>query len=102
MVEVIGTIYHRADMNKLDNFLDVIRLTEDTELYNAIANEYWKAGTHTFVPAYEVLCDSAMVIKALTKENDLELFKEELLKFNVVEYTPTYQKLLSQLTDIEN
>lgn len=55
MVEVDSTIYHRAEMNKLENFSDVIRFTDDSELYRAIAYEYWKARTHTFAPAYEIL-----------------------------------------------
>lgn len=55
MVDVDSTIYHRAEMNKLENFSDVIRFTDDSELYRAIAYEYWKARTHTFAPAYEIL-----------------------------------------------
>lgn len=50
-------------MNKLDNILDIFRFSDDNDLRLAAVNEYWKAGTHTFNPSYEILASSACVEK---------------------------------------
>lgn len=97
-VRVQGAIYHRADMNKLDNLLDIIRFSEDQDLYQAAANEYWKAGTHTFGPSYEILCESAEVMGILLNETDCYSFQLELAQYNYIERTPTYINLLKSFT----
>ena len=55
--------YFRGDMNKLDNILDIFRFSTDKNLRSIAVNEYWKPGTHTFNPCYEILASSARVEK---------------------------------------
>lgn len=86
----------RGDMNKLDNILDIYRFTEDNDLRRAAVNEYWKEGTHTFYPCYEVLACSAQVNRII--EIDSEKFKKEMHDTcNIVECTPTYRLVFNQV-----
>lgn len=54
---------HKADMNKLDNALDVFRYTDSRDIRVAVVQEYWKNGTHTFSPCYEYLVTKCKVVK---------------------------------------
>ena len=92
-----GNIFHRGDMNKLDNILDLYRYIGDDDkegIVIAAANEYWKCGTHTFQPCYELLVDKAEVRKVICTDSELEKFKEEFLETNSIERTALYKKLL--------
>lgn len=91
-------IYHRGDMNKLDNILDVFRFSEDRDLRNAVVNEYWKLGTQTFMPCYEFLVPSAIVKDTLLTNDNLEEVKAELKKYRSIENTSTYRRLLERIT----
>ena len=97
-----GVVYHRGDMNKLDNLLDIIRFSENEDLYVSAANEYWKPGTHTFSPAYELLCESAEVLKLILTEEDRASFEKELAAKTYIERTPTYLRLLNEMAGIAN
>lgn len=97
-----GEVYHRGDMNKLDNLLDIIRFSENEDLYVSAANEYWKPGTHTFSPAYELLCESAEVLKLILTEEDRASFEKELAAKTYIERTPTYLRLLNEMAGIAN
>ena len=85
-------------MNKLDNILDVFRFSKDSDLRNAVVNEYWKPGTHTFMPCYEFLAPSAIVKDTLLTKDNLEDVKYELKKYRKIEYTLTYRSLLERVT----
>lgn len=100
-----GTIYrvcaekilHRGDMNKLDNILDLYRYIGDDDregIVIAAVNEYWKCGTHTFQPCYEILVEKAEVRKVICIDSELENFKEEFLETNSIERTTLYKNLL--------
>ena len=85
--------YFRGDMNKLDNILDVFRFTDDYYLREAVVNEYWKEGTHTFNPCYEILVSSACVKKIIDDSSLCEL-KSEINDYGSIENTPTYKSLI--------
>lgn len=92
-VSVSGEKYFRGDMNKLDNILDVFRFTDDYYLREAVVNEYWKEGTHTFNPCYEILVSSACVKKIIDDSSLCEL-KSEINDYGSIENTPTYKSLI--------
>ena len=69
-------IYHRGDMNKLDNLLDLVRFTDEVDILTAAGNEYWKGGTHTFMPCYEYLVKSCIVRKCLVEPSELKSFTD--------------------------
>lgn len=83
-------------MNKLDNILDIYRFTEDNDLRRTAVNEYWKDGTHTFYPCYEVLALKALVNRII--DIDAEAFRKEMRDTcNIVEYTSTYRSAFNQV-----
>jgi len=94
-VEPIGKIFHKGDMNKIDNILDIARFTDDRELLKVAANEYWKPGTHTFKPCYEILVQKAKVIKCLAIENSLQAFKNDYVAIYSIERTNMYKTLIN-------
>jgi putative toxin-antitoxin system protein len=86
----------RGDMNKLDNILDALRFCGEDGI-DSFVNEYWKDGTHTFSPCYEVLCKKAIVIKRIELEITKEDFYRELKNAgNCVEQTRTYHELFNE------
>lgn len=88
-------IYFRGDMNKLDNALDVFRFTEDPELRTAVVNEYWKPGTHTYNPCYEILVNSAIVESMITI--DEQQLKDQIKELGYcIEKCPTYIALINE------
>lgn len=83
--------YFRGDMNKLDNILDIFRFSDDNDLRLAAVNEYWKAGTHTFNPSYEILVSSACVEKILSEDISLYKVRDEIrTNGGSVEHTLTH------------
>ena len=89
-------VFFRGDMNKLDNILDALRFC-GADGIDSFVNEYWKDGTHTFSPCYEVLCKKAIVIKRIKLEITKEDFYRELENAgNCVEQTRTYHKLFNE------
>ncbi|WP_455080779.1 toxin-antitoxin system protein [Prevotella melaninogenica] len=89
-------VFFRGDMNKLDNILDALRFCGEDGI-DSFVNEYWKDGTHTFSPCYEVLCKKAIVIKCIELEITKEDFYRELKNAgNCVEQTRTYHKLFNE------
>lgn len=90
--------YFRGDMNKLDNILDIFRFSDDNDLRLAAVNEYWKAGTHTFNPSYEILVSSACVEKILSEDISLYKVRDEIrTNGGSVEHTLTYKLLLEKV-----
>lgn len=90
--------YFKGDMNKLDNILDLFRFTDNYDLQMTAVNEYWKDGTHTFSPCYEILAASAYVESILAEENLLSKLKQELIYAgNSIEKTATYKSLLQKI-----
>ena len=94
-----GTLIHfRGDMNKLDNLLDLFRFTEDEDLRTAGANEYWKDGTHTFNPCYELLVQSAQVEKIICDTTMLPQLRNEINQMGgSVEHTSMYRSLMQTI-----
>lgn len=90
-------IYHRGDMNKLDNLLDLVRFTDDVEILTAAGNEYWKGGTHTFMPCYEYLVKSCIVRKCLVEPSELKSFTDNFEITNSVERTDLYLHTLENI-----
>lgn len=89
-------VFFRGDMNKLDNILDALRFCGEDGI-DSFVNEYWKDGTHTFSPCYEVLCKKAIVIKRIELEITKKDFYRELNNAgNCVEQTRTYHKLFNE------
>lgn len=93
----IPQCYFRGDMNKLDNILDMFRYTEDNNLRKAAVNEYWKAGTHTFNPCYEILASKARVKRIICNNDLLQNVREEIRNCgNSIEHTSIYKTLLRE------
>lgn len=90
-------IYHRGDMNKLDNLLDLVRFTDDVEILTAAGNEYWKGGTHTFMPCYEYLVKSCVVRKCLVEPSEQESFRSNFKITNSIERTDLYLHTLEKI-----
>lgn len=90
-------IYHCGDMNKLDNLLDLVRFTDDVEILTAAGNEYWKGGTHTFMPCYEYLVKSCIVRKCLVEPSELKSFTDNLEITNSIERTDLYLHTLENI-----
>lgn len=95
-------IHRSCDMNKLDNLLDLVRFTDDEDILTAAANEYWKDGTHTFMPCYEVLVKSCVVKKCLVDSSELESFKNNCEKTHSIERTDLYLHTLENIKKDEN
>lgn len=87
--------FHKGDVNKIDNLLDLARYTVDRVLLTAAANEYWKAGTHTFMPCYEILAPGCVVEKCLSTTEEYNLFCKEMRIYGSIEKTQLYVKLLT-------
>ena len=83
-------------MNKIDNILDVARFSEDENILEAVANEYWKAGTHTFHPCYEYLVEKAIVVDCIASENDREKFLLDFKYIHSIERTSLYKTLVTK------
>ena len=90
-------IYHRGDMNKLDNLLDLVRFTDDVDILTAAGNEYWKGGTHTFMPCYEYLVKSCIVRKCLVEPSELKSFTGNFEITNSIERTDLYLHTLENI-----
>lgn len=90
-------IYHRGDMNKLDNLLDLVRFTDDVDILTAAGNEYWKGGTHTFMPSYEYLVKSCIVRKCLVEPSELKSFTDNFEITNSIERTDLYLHTLENV-----
>ena len=94
-------IFHRGDMNKLDNILDLFRFIDKDKdkdgIIEAATNEYWKVGTHTFCPCYEILVDSAIVVKVLCGNDRLASFEKEMRKKGSIEKTSLYKELINKI-----
>lgn len=91
------TIYHRGDMNKLDNLLDLVRFTDDSDILTTVANEYWKGGTHTFMPCYEYLVRSCIVRKCLVEPSELKSFTDNFEITKSIERTDLYLHTLENI-----
>lgn len=90
-------IYHRGDMNKLDNLLDLVRFTDEVEIWTAAGNEYWKGGTHTFMPCYEYLVRSCIVRKCLVEPSELKSFTDNFEITKSIERTDLYLHTLENI-----
>ena len=90
-------IYHRGDMNKLDNLLDLVRFTENEDILTAAGNEYWKEGTHTFMPCYEYLVKSCIVKKCVVEPSEQESFRSNFKMTDSIERTDLYQRTLENI-----
>lgn len=89
-------IYHRGDMNILDNILSVFRYSEDPDIRKASVVEYWKTGSHTFFPCYELLVESAVVKNIISEYIDPSRLRDEIRNYGIIENTPTYIKLVKE------
>lgn len=89
--------YHRGDMNKLDNLLDLVRFTDDVDILTAAGNEYWKGGTHTFMPSYEYLVKGCIVRKCLVEPSELKSFTDNFEITNSIERTDLYLHTLENV-----
>ena len=90
----------KADMNKLDNILDVFRFTEDDEIRKAASIEYWKSGTHTFSPCFEYLVKKCTVEKCIsTADENVTFHKQLLLNYHPIEQCKWY---LDKINSIYN
>ncbi len=89
-------IYHRGDMNKLDNIFDLFKFIEEDKdgILEAATSEYWKEGTHTFCPCYEILVNSATVVDVLCGNDKLSQFKDEVYEKGTIEKTSLYKELI--------
>lgn len=97
-VSVVGHPYFKGDMNKLDNILDIFRFSGNNDLRLAVVNEYWKAGTHTFNPCYEILVPSAHVEEILFDEGSLLKIRNGIKDCGgSIEHTLTYKELLQKV-----
>ena len=90
-------IYHRGDMNKLDNLLDLVRFTDEVDILTAAGNEYWKGGTHTFMPCYEFLVKSCIVRKCLVEPSELKSFTDNFEITKSIERTDLYLHTLENI-----
>lgn len=95
-------IYHRGDMNKLDNLLDLVRFAGDNDILTTAANEYWKGGTHTFMPCYEFLARSCVVKKSLVEPSEQESFRSNFKITNSIERTDLYVHTLGKISNDDN
>lgn len=88
-------VYSRGDINKLDNMLDVFRFTDDERMRKAVVNEYWKEGSHTYNPCYEILANQCVVESVICGEEIQEKLKKELrFMGNCIEHCSTYIELI--------
>lgn len=85
-------------MNKLDNLLDLFRFTEDENLRTIAAKEYWKDGTHTFNPCFEILAHSAKVERIICNNSILPQLRNEINQMGgSVEHTSIYRSLIQTI-----
>lgn len=84
-------------MNKLDNLLDLVRFTDDVDILTAAGNEYWKGGTHTFMPSYEYLVKGCIVRKCLVEPSELKSFTDNFEITNSIERTDLYLHTLENV-----
>lgn len=100
-VEAFSSIYHRGDMNKLDNILDLFKVVDcekdTTGIIEAAVNYYWKNGTHTFNPCYEILVDSAKTLEVLCSNKDKDFFRKEMNEYGIIEKTSLYKSLIQKI-----
>lgn len=95
-------IHRRCDMNKIDNLLDLVRFTDDEDILRAAGNEYWKGGTHTFMPCYEFLVRSCVVRKCLVDPSVHESFRSNFERTKSIERTDLYQYTLEKIKKDDN
>ncbi len=81
----------------LDNLLDLVRFTDEVDILTAAGNEYWKGGTHTFMPCYEYLVKSCIVRKCLIEPSELKSFTDNFEITNSVERTDLYLHTLENI-----
>lgn len=89
---------HRADMNKLDNILDVFRYTDNLDIRKAVTNEYWKAGTHTFAPCYEYLTAKCIVVREVCSMEDVKnIYHNLVYEAMPIEQISRYREILNKV-----
>ena len=89
---------HRADMNKLDNILDVFRYTDNPDIRKAVTYEYWKAGTHTFAPCYEYLVKKCTVVREVCSMDDVNFIYDQLIREGQpIEQISRYREILNEV-----
>jgi hypothetical protein len=89
---------HRADMNKLDNILDVFRYTDDSDIRKVVTYEYWKDGTHTFAPCYEYLVKKCTVVREVCSMDDVINIHNQLLSDGLpIEQISRYREILNEI-----
>ena len=89
---------HRADMNKLDNILDVFRYTDKPDIRKAATYEYWKAGTHTFAPCYEYLVKKCTVVREVCTMDDVNYIHDQLIREGLpIEQISRYREILNEV-----
>ena len=49
---------------------------DEVDILTAAGNEYWKGGSHTFMPCYEYLVKSCIVRKCLIEPSELKSFTD--------------------------
>ena len=90
--------YHRADMNIADSILKFFKVTTDEQTRNDIARWYWEAGSHTFLPCYEVLVSKATVIEKILDNSQRP---NANLGYQDIERTDIFFKLLQRVKELE-
>lgn len=89
---------HRADMNKLDNILDVFRYTDNPDIRKTVTNEYWKTGTHTFAPCYEYLVKKCTVVREVCSMDDVKSIYYQLISDGLpIEQIIRYREILNEV-----
>ena len=89
---------HRADMNKLDTILDVFRYTDNPDIRKTVADEYWKAGTHTFAPCYEYLVKKCTVVREVCTMDDVKTIYHKLAyEAQPIEQISRYREILNEV-----
>lgn len=90
-------LYWKADMNMLDNILDVFKITECKNFREKVVSRYWEEGSHTFQPCYELLVRQAKVINiVLDEQNSKDLIKSEIDKFGTIENTQIFRSIIKK------
>ena len=90
-------IYHKADMNILDNIYNIFEITKNNDIRNKIIRKYWNEGAHSFQPCYEFLVKQAQVKKIICEgENNKKLILSEIQKFGNIEKSSIFISALNE------
>lgn len=89
-------IYHRADMNIIDNIIDVFQNIEDCSVRQSIVRKYWEDGTHVFQPCYEFLVKEACVHEIVIGSDQHDCLCEQIKKYISIEKTPLFKELIQK------